>query len=63
MSAEEAMTESPVETASQDAGQEQFGGADSYDGDDDGRVQPGMGQSKSSRRRRRKRKGKGPEGV
>ncbi len=63
MSAEQGLTEAPVQQ--QAAAAENFTGADAsnsggYELDEDGqRVPHGMGQSKSSRRRRRKRKGKG----
>ncbi len=67
MSAEQGLTDSPVQHAPQAAGTEDFGSDNAgnsggYELDEDGqRVPHGMGQSKSSRRRRRKRKGKGPE--
>jgi hypothetical protein len=69
MSAEQGLTDSPVQHAPQAAGAESFGSDNSgnsggYELDEDGqRVPHGMGQSKSSRRRRRKRKGKGPEAA
>ena len=64
MSAEQSLTEAPVQQASQATGEENFGGSGGYELDEDGqRVPHGMGQSKSSRRRRRKRKGKGPESA
>ena len=64
MSAEQGLTEAPVQQ--QAAAAENFtgdGNSGGYELDEDGqRVPHGMGQSKSSRRRRRKRKGKGSEG-
>ena len=66
MSAEQTLTDVPVQQAVQSPDGETTGGsgqAGGYELDEDGqRVPHGMGQSKSSRRRRRKRKGKGPEG-
>ena len=62
MSAEQGLTEAPLQ---QQAAAAEFSGnnAGGYELDEDGqRVPHGMGQSKSSRRRRRKRKGKGGEG-
>ena len=61
MSAEQGMTDSPAQSAMDQAAEHgDFGGSQGYELDGDGqRVPPGMGQSKSSRRRRRKRKGKG----
>ncbi len=66
MSAEQTLTEAPVQQTVQTPGGDNTGGSGQtggYELDEDGqRVPHGMGQSKSSRRRRRKRKGKGPEG-
>jgi hypothetical protein len=66
MSAEQNVTEAPVQQAPQTsdhADHEGFGGSGGYELDENGqRVPHGMGQSKSSRRRRRKRKGKTAEG-
>jgi hypothetical protein len=63
MSAEQNVTEVPVNPASQTSDQmdgESFSGSGGYELDEDGqRIPHGMGVSKSSRRRRRKRKGKG----
>jgi hypothetical protein len=62
MSAEQNVTEAPVqmELAS---GEEQHGGSGGFEVDEDGqRIPHGMGQSKSSRRRRRKRKSKSTGG-
>ena len=59
MSAEQNVTEAPVQTAPQTSNDENFGDSGGYELDEHGqRVPHGMGQSKSSRRRRRKRKGK-----
>jgi hypothetical protein len=64
MSAEQNVTEMPVQPASQPSEGENFGGSGGYELDENGqRIPHGMGQSKSSRRRRRKRKGKGSEAA
>ncbi len=64
MSAEQNVTEMPVQPVSQPSEGENFGGSGGFELDENGqRVPHGQGQSKSSRRRRRKRKGKGPEGA
>ena len=63
MSAEQEMTEAPVQQQPTQAGEDFGGDSGGYELDSDGqRVPHGMGQSKSSRRRRRKRKGKGGAG-
>jgi len=66
MSAEQNVTEVPVQQAPQlsdQADHEGYGGSGGYELDENGQRMPhGMGQSKSSRRRRRKRKGKTAEG-
>ena len=59
MSAEQNVTEMPVQPASQASDDENSSGSGGYELDENGqRVPHGMGVSKSSRRRRRKRKGK-----
>jgi hypothetical protein len=59
MSAEQNVTEMPVQPVSQTSDDQGFEGSGGYELDEDGqRVPHGMGISKSSRRRRRKRKGK-----
>ena len=62
MSAEQSVSEAPVEHTAPVSGGEQTNGSGGFELDENGqRIPHGMGQSKSSRRRRRKRKGKGPE--
>jgi CheY-like chemotaxis protein len=64
MSAEQSVTEMPVQPVSQPSEGENFGGSGGFELDENGqRIPHGMGQSKSSRRRRRKRKGKGPDAA
>jgi len=64
MSAEQNVTEMPVQPVSQTSDDQSFEGSGGYELDEDGqRVPHGMGVSKSSRRRRRKRKGKVGEGA
>jgi CheY-like chemotaxis protein len=64
MSAEQSMSEVPVERSSPVSGGEQNNSSGEFETDENGdRSAQGLGQSKSSRRRRRKRKGKGPEAA